>query len=191
MNEYLKSTEIIDWNHPEILLKAKDLSANKTSVPDVVKSCFEWVRDNIKHIGDYNIQTVSCSASEVIISGSGICYAKSHLLAALLRANKMPAGFCYQRLSVNDNGAPYCLHGLNAVLLPKIGWYRIDSRGNREGINAQFVPPKEQLAFSIQFEEEIDFERILPEPLPIIIKALKKRKTKDELWRNLPDAKSV
>ena len=70
MNEYLKSTEIIDWNHPEILLKAKDLSANKTSVPDVVKSCFEWVRDNIKHIGDYNIQTVSCSASEVIISGS-------------------------------------------------------------------------------------------------------------------------
>ncbi|GBC61647.1 transglutaminase family protein [Desulfonema ishimotonii] len=189
MEEYLKQTEIIDWNHPVILSKAKDLSVNKTSVADVAKSCFEWVRDNIRHIDDYNIQTVSCSASEVITSGSGICYAKSHLLAALLRANRIPAGFCYQRLSINDDGNPYCLHGLNAVFLPKFGWYRIDSRGNREGINAQFSPPKEQLAFQIQFEKEIDFQEILSEPLSEIIEALKKYKTKDELWNNLPDAK--
>ncbi len=191
MKEYLKHTKNIDWNHPAIISRAKNLSVNKTSVSDIAKSCFEWVRDHIKHIGDYNIPTVSCSASEVILSGSGICYAKSHLLAALLRANKIPAGFCYQRLSINDNGAPYSLHGFNAVFLPEVGWYRIDSRGNREGINAQFVPPKEQLAFSIQFEEEIDFETILPEPLQAIIKALKKYKTKDELWRNLPDTKFV
>ncbi len=191
MEKYLKHTEIIDWNHPEILSRAKALSANKTCVSDVAKLCFEWVRDNIKHIGDYNIQTVSCSASQVIDSGSGICYAKSHLLAALLRANKIPAGFCYQRISINDDRTLYSLHGFNAVFLPEFGWYRIDSRGNREGINTQFVPPKEQLAFSIQFEEEIDFEKNLPEPLPLIIKTLKKYKTKDELWRNLPDAKSV
>ena len=190
MKKNLKNAEIIDWNHPEILSKAKELSANKSSMVDVAKSCFEWVRDNIKHIGDYNIETVSCSASEVLISCSGICYAKSHLLAALLRANKIPAGFCYQRLSLNDNGAPYCLHGLNAVHLPNLGWYRIDSRGNRVGINAQFKPPVEQLAFPIQFEEEIDFQEIFSEPLPLIVEVLKKDKTKNELWNNLPLSKT-
>lgn len=107
MKEYLKHTEIIDWNNPKILSKAKGLSASKTSEIDIAKSCFEWVRDHIKHIGDYNIQTVACSASEVLNLGSGICYAKSHLLAALLRANKIPTGFCYQRLSIDDNGAVY------------------------------------------------------------------------------------
>ncbi|WP_338430147.1 transglutaminase domain-containing protein [Synechococcus elongatus] len=30
---------------------------------------------------------------------TGYCYAKSHLLVALLRACSIPAGFCYQRLS--------------------------------------------------------------------------------------------
>jgi transglutaminase-like putative cysteine protease len=191
MKEYLKYSDIIDWNNPKILSKAKELSANKSAVVDVAKSCFEWVRDHIKHIGDYNIQTVACSASEVLKSGSGICYAKSHLLAALLRANEIPAGFCYQRLSIDENGASYCLHGLNAVYLPNFGWYRIDSRGNRMGVNSQFKPPVEHLAFSIQFEEEIDFSKILPEPLPIIISALKKHQTKDELWSNLPDAKAI
>jgi len=191
MKEYLKETEIINWKHSDISSKAKDLAAGKNSQARIAKSCFEWVRDNIKHIGDYNIQTVSCSASEVISSSSGICYAKSHLLAALLRANSIPTGFCYQRLSVNDNGAPFCLHGLNAVCLPKIGWYRVDPRGNREGINAQFSPPIEHLAFSIQLEEEINFPKILADPLPLIIEALKKYQTKDELWVNLPDAKTV
>ena len=33
------------------------------------------------------------------------------------RANGIPTGLCCQRLSVGDEGAPYCLHGLNAVYL--------------------------------------------------------------------------
>lgn len=114
MEKYLKSNEIIDWNHPEILSKAETLAAGNISQTEIAKSCFEWVRDHIKHIDDYDISTVSVSASEALKSGSGICYAKSHFLAALLRANAIPSGFCYQRLSRDDNGAPYCLHGLNA-----------------------------------------------------------------------------
>ncbi len=131
MEEYLKSTEIIDWQHPQILSKAKELAAGRENPTAIARSCFEWVRDKIKHIGDYNIQEVACSATEVLRSGSGICYAKSHLLAALLRANSIPAGFCYQRLSRDDNGPSFCLHGLNAVRLSEFGWYRIDPRGNK------------------------------------------------------------
>ena len=50
-----------------------------------------------------------------------ICYAKSHLLAGLLRANGIPAAFVYQRLRLNDDGPLFCLHGLNGAYLPDIG----------------------------------------------------------------------
>ena len=192
IEEYLKATEIIDWQHPEILSKAKELAAGRENLTDVARSCFEWVRDEIKHIGDYNIQTVACSASEVLRAGSGICYAKSHLLAALLRANSIPTGFCYQRLSRDiDGGMSFCLHGLNAVYLEEYGWYRIDPRGNKEGVNAQFTPPQEQLAFTVQIEGEANLPEIWPEPLSIIVERLRRYKIKDQLWNNLPDIQII
>jgi len=187
---YLKSTEIIDWQHADILSKANELAAGIENSTDVARSCFEWVRDEIKHIGDYNIQTVACSASEVLRAGSGICFAKSHLLAALLRANSIGAGFCYQRLS-RDDGRSFCLHGLNAVYLEEYGWYRIDPRGNKEGINAQFTPPQEQLAFTVQIEGEADLPEIWSEPLSIIVERLRRYKIKDQLWNNLPDIQII
>ncbi|MBU0991152.1 MAG: transglutaminase family protein [Proteobacteria bacterium] len=191
MQQYLKLTEIIDWQHPDILYRAKTLSGGEKNISVIAKECFEWVRDTIKHIDDYNIQTVSCSASEVLHSGSGICYAKSHLLAALLRANNIPGGFCYQRLSRDDDGPPFCLHGFNAVYLPEFGWYRIDSRGNKAGVNAQFSPPVEQLAYSARIDGEIDFPDILTEPLPIIIETLRQYQSKDDLWNHLPDSENI
>ncbi|HWR58065.1 MAG TPA: transglutaminase family protein [Thermodesulfovibrionales bacterium] len=186
MHKYLECTDIIDFNHPAIKKKADELACGKSNI-DVAKACFEWVRDEIKHIDDYGISDITCKASEVIIAGHGICYAKSHLLAALLRANSIPAGFCYQRLSRDDNGEPFCLHGLNAVYLPKIGWYRIDARGNKKGVNAQFNPPVEQVAFSISLKGEATLPEIWPDPLPVVISALQKYRSKEELWDNLPD----
>ena len=192
MKEYLKSTEIINWHHPEILVKAKELASGGENKTEVARMCFEWVRDNIKHIGDYDIQTVACSASEVLEAGSGVCYAKSHLLAALLRANSVPTGFCYQRLSRDDEGSKsFCLHGLNAVYLAEYGWYRIDPRGNKEGVNAQFTPPDEQLAFTVQIEGEADLAEIWPDPLDIVVERLRRYQTKEQLWKNLPDIQII
>jgi len=192
IGEYLKSTEIIDWQHPEVLSKAKELVSGRENKTEVARTCFEWVRDNIKHIGDYDIPTVACSASEVLKVGSGVCYAKSHLLAALLRANSIPAGFCYQRLNMDvEGGVSFCLHGLNAVYLEEYGWYRIDPRGNKEGVNAQFTPPDEQLAFTVQNEGEADLPEIWPDPLGIVVEHLRKYQTKEQLWNNLPDIEII
>jgi hypothetical protein len=188
LEEYLSSTETIDWQNRAVLSKARELAVGSENPIDIARSCFEWVRDKIKHIGDYDIQTVACSASEVLRAGSGICYSKSHLLAALLRANSIPAGFCYQRLNMDIDGSmSFCLHGLNAVYLEEYGWYRIDPRGNKEGVDAQFTPPQENLAFTAQIEGEADLPEIWSEPLEIIVKTLKKYKNKDQLWNNLPD----
>ena len=68
----------------------------------------------------------------------------------------------------------------------KLG-YRMDARGNRSGVDAQFTPPQEQLAFKIQFEEEADFPIIFAEPLNIVVKALERHLLWDELLQHLPD----
>ena len=186
--QYLAATDIIDWQHPDILQLARKLSvATENIIEEIALNCFEWVRDNIYHSFDYQMNPVTCKASEVLQHKTGYCYAKSHLLAALLRANSIPAGFCYQRLSVFDDGAPYSLHGFNGVYLPKHGWYRIDARGNKPGVNAQFTPPQEQLAYGINFPEEIDCHHIFSKPLIVIIDALQNNKTWDEMLDNLPD----
>ncbi len=187
MEEYLRSSEVIDWSHPEIIEIAKHLASGQETSTAIAKACFEWVRDEIRHSFDYQMTPVTCRASEVLRYRTGYCYAKSHLLAALLRANQIPTGFCYQRLSIDDQGAPYSLHGFNAIHLSEIGWYRVDARGNKEGVDAQFCPPKEQLAFKIRLLEEADFHAILCEPLQIVVEVLQAQSTWDDMLRNLPD----
>ncbi len=187
MEEYLQSTEIINWQHPLVLELAQKIGSKHQTLQEIAQACFEWVRDEIRHSYDYQMNPVTCKASDVLQYKTGYCYAKSHLLAALLRANQIPSGLCYQRLSINDNGEPYSLHGFNAIYLPEIGWYRVDPRGNRQGVNAEFIPPKEQLAFKIQFLGEADFQNIFAEPLAIVVNALKAVKTWDNMLNNLPD----
>lgn len=191
MKKYLEKSEYIDWGSAPVLELAAQLSIDSKNELDVVNKCFEWVRDNIKHSWDYKMNPVTCKASDVLKHGTGYCYAKSHLLAALLRANNIPAGLCYQRLSVNDDGAPYCLHGMNAVYLKEHGWYRIDARGNKEGVNAQFTPPYEQLAFAINESNERDLPEIWVEPLDVVVKALTTFATVSDVIENLPDIEIV
>jgi hypothetical protein len=61
------------------------------------------------------------------------------------------------------------------------------SRGNKLGVNAQFTPPQEQLAFSIKLPEEADFPAILAEPLALVVAALRRMTTWDEMLLRLPD----
>jgi transglutaminase-like putative cysteine protease len=185
MDQYLSSTEIIDWKYPAILSKAESLAGD--SLTDTARRCFEFVRDEILHSYDHRLNPVTCRASEVLQYGTGYCYAKSHLLAALLRASGIPAGMCYQRLGGYGAPGSYCLHGLNAVYLPNVGWYRIDARGNKPTINAHFSPPVEQLAFLISDRGESDIPGIWSDPLPAVVEALWAHATYDTLADHLPD----
>jgi transglutaminase-like putative cysteine protease len=187
VSDFLASTEVVDWRHPHVYALALRLADSENDPIQIIRKCFEWVRDEIQHSMDYCRDELTCSASEVLAQGTGFCYAKSHLLAAVLRANNVPAGFCYQRLSIDGVGPPYSLHGLNAVWLPEIGWYRIDCRGNKPGVAAEFTPPVERLAFPIQMVGEFDLPGVLPEPLPQVVDALNRYDNAHELAANLPD----
>jgi transglutaminase-like putative cysteine protease len=85
IQDYLRPTSVIDFDHPAVMKKAKELAGNSKNLVEITRLCFEWVRDEILHSHDHRLNPVTLKASEVLEYGTGYCYAKSHLLAALLR----------------------------------------------------------------------------------------------------------
>lgn len=186
---YLKEDDVIDFGNEAIVKLADLLSQNVNGETDYIKAVFDFVGDNISHSADINEDIITCSASEVLKAGHGICFAKSHLLAALLRCKGIPAGFCYQKLILDDETAPFlAYHGLNGAYLKEYSkWIRLDARGNKEGVNAQFSIDKEQLAFPVRPEKgEEDGFIIYPDPDVMILEKLRNNKTRTELWDDLP-----
>lgn len=186
LRDYLQASDIVDFFAPDVSSLAASL--RQASPMATAKGCFEWVRDEIRHSLDHCDEQVTLKASEVLRERTGLCYAKSHLLAALLRANGIPCGFIYQRLALDDAGTTFCLHGLNSLWLPGHGWYRIDPRGNRPDINSQFNPPFECLAFETKLPGEGISEHVFADPLPIVVAKLGQSTSMTDLCSNLPDA---
>ncbi|MDD2580629.1 MAG: transglutaminase family protein [Desulfuromonadaceae bacterium] len=191
LNEYLLSDAIVDWQTPAVRQKALELTQ---TLPDEVakaRCLYEWVRDSILHSNDAGLEVVTCTASEVLHHGSGICFAKSHLLAALLRAVNIPAGFCYQVLRLDPSADDeMVLHGFNAIYFATIDkWIRVDARGNTTVINAQFSIKKEQLAFAMDpLADEFIYEAIFSAPVASVVSRLKMYKSRSELWLDLPQS---
>lgn len=112
----------------------------------------------------------SISASDTLAHGTGLCFAKAYLLGAILRSQRIPTGFCRQRLT--DGGATFMLHGLVAVFLNG-NWHRQDPRGNKPGVDAQFSLGEERLAWPVRPElDERDHHRVFTDPSPRIIETL-------------------
>lgn len=191
VKEFLKSSDVINWQEPSILSKARELAGDSTDDEVLAQRCFLWVRDHVHHSSDCGSPVVTCSASEVLRHRVGYCYAKSHLLAALLRALAIPAALCYQRLRLSGADSRFTLHGFNAVYLQRHGWYRMDARGNKNGVDAAFCPPIERLAYHPTLPGECDLPGIFADPLPEIVDVLTRCGTADEVFCALPDVESV
>lgn len=189
LTSYLMSSDVIDFTNEKVFALAESFLTEPKSDIELAKEMFEYVRDNFGHTFDINGHNVTCLASEVIEEGHGLCYAKSHLLAALLRYAKIPTGFCYQKLVLDNKTHPgLILHGLNAVYLQSLKrWVRIDARGNKPGVDAQFGIEHEQLAFKVRGGlGEIDEPVIYAAPNKNVVKALRLYITAEELKNNLP-----
>lgn len=166
--DYLKLSHYIDGNDEVVRQKARDLYNASEDDIDFIRNAFHFVRDEIKHSWDVKDKRVTVTASQTLKEGVGICYAKSNLLAALLRLEGIPAGICYQRLTLGDTpDSGYCIHALNAVYLKTLDkWIRLDARGNKETVHAEFSFDQEMLAFQIRPEyDEIDYSEVYAEPI--------------------------
>jgi len=191
LKDYLKEIDTVNFSHPLIKEIANDLFINEQTEIEKVKNAFEYVRDKISHSWDIQSTKVTCKASEVLKYKEGICYAKSNLLAALLRSQGIPTGFCYQRLMIFDTpDKGYSLHALNGVFLRSINrWIRLDARGNKPGVQAEFSINEEILAFSIQENiDEKDYPYIYCEPNSKTIATLEENTNALEMYKHhLPD----
>jgi transglutaminase-like putative cysteine protease len=184
LEDYLKKSEVIDYDNKLIVEKCLELQKGTDDEISLIKKVYEFVRDEIHHSGDIGAQEVTCKASEVLESGHGICCAKAHLLAAMLRYSGIPSGFCYQKLSSSRDVNKKFVHGLNAVYLKDLNlWIRLDARGNKPGLDAQFSIYEEKIAKPIKKElGEENNPVIFMEPNPTVIEILKKSNNMEELW---------
>lgn len=189
ITKYLARDNVINFEHEAIKKLSDSLFVQAEDELAYIKSAYEFVRDGIAHSADAGEDIITCSASEVLKAGHGICFAKSHLLVALLRCKEIPAGFCYQKLILDDDTAPVLIyHGFIGVYIKNLDtWVRLDARGNKEGVNAQFSIEEERLAFPIRPElGEVDDYTVYPNPDEKILERLQKYETRPQLWEDLP-----
>ncbi|QHF95510.1 MULTISPECIES: transglutaminase-like domain-containing protein [Streptomyces] len=180
---FLAAGAALDHTHPLVRETAARLRSRAPGEGPAgyARAAFEFVRDTVDHSLDVGDPRITWRASEVLQLRTGICHAKAHALVALLRAEGIPAGLCYQKLAV--------LHGLVALKLPGGRWIRQDPRGNKPGIQARFSPDREQLAYRVRPEKgECDYPVLYDEPHPVVLRALRRASGHGHLLRLLDAA---
>ena len=206
INRYLEASEYINKDDPKVRIIAqycyeRAVNAIEKQDPDcfydpeleITRQCFLLVRDEIRHSHDISSDKVILKASRVLEEKEGLCFAKSNLLCALLRANNIPAGIGYQylRLDTGKEDSPLILHALVFACLDAAGgWIRMDARGNREDIDAQFSPDpaNEKLAFVTDPGlGELDVPFIYATQDRTVIMKYKRHDSLKDLWEDLPD----
>ncbi len=171
MQQYLEASDVVDFTHPVVARLAAALAAHTPA--DTARRCVEWVRDQVGHSIDVGRDELTCSASEALISGTGLCISKSHLAVALLRANGIAAGFCYQRLLLGSVAPVFCTHSLIALYLAPGGWQRCDVRGNKVGVSCTFEPGQEILPFTARLPGERLYAQVWAQPWPDLVRRMR------------------
>ena len=155
---------------------------------DKAKAAYYYVRDQIPHSFDCKAVVITTKASEVLPYQTGICHAKANLLAALLRPQGIPVGFCFQHLTLlDDDSMGYCVHCYNAIFIEN-HWIKVDARGNTNGIKAEFSLVEPILAFPNrnQFDEYF-WAGIYAEPHKATMSMLENSHNIEAVLRNIPD----
>jgi transglutaminase-like putative cysteine protease len=172
LEAYLAPAHLIDVDEPAIGAFVDTHLRDRDDV-EAARRVFHFVRDDVAHSWDIQGRHVTRTGSDALAYREGICYAKSHLFAALLRRRGIPTAVCYQRLTLlDDDSAGYAIHALNAVFLDG-RWVRLDARGNKPGVDAAFSLDEERLAFPIRATyDEIDYPTLFAQPHDAIVATL-------------------
>jgi transglutaminase-like putative cysteine protease len=86
-----QETMFCNFNHTAVLHLAKKLAGDETDTGKITQTVFAYVRDNIR----FGFDLVQVKASQTLEKGYGVCWNKALLLAALLRANRVPARLAF------------------------------------------------------------------------------------------------
>ena len=188
LTDFLRETPYIDFSSQNIQTKAAELFSGVTGDIQKARIAYEFVRDEIPHTFDIYAKTITAKASDVLRHETGICHAKAILLAALLRSQGIPTGFCFQHITImDDDSEGYCVHCYNAVWLDG-RWVRLDARGNKPGVNAQFSLDEPVLAYPCRPRfQEFFWPGIYADPHAETMAMLEQADSVEYIIKNIPD----
>lgn len=185
---FLQENQYVDFSDPSIIKKSRELFTDITSDVEKTRIAYEYVRDHIPHTFDIHTDIITAKASDVLKHKTGICHAKANLLAAFLRSQNIPAGFCFQHVTLaDDESLGYCVHCYNAVFVDD-HWIKLDARGNTNGKNALFGLDEPVLAFPNRKEyDEYYWPGIYADPHYDTMKMLEKAHSLQDILDTIPD----
>jgi len=186
--KFLRESPYIDFSAPVVVEQGRILFAGIRDDIRKAQVAYGFVRDCIPHSFDIDAHVITAKASDVLRHATGICHAKANALAALLRSQGIPTGFCFQRLTrAEDDAQGYCVHCYNAVWLDG-RWVRLDARGNTNGKNAQFSLGEPVLAFPCRPQyQEYFWPGIYANPHAATMRVLECAATVRDVLAHLPD----
>lgn len=189
MDRFLQPSYYVDFQAENIQETAQTLFTPAMTETEKAWVAYHFVRDDIPHSFDCRAKVVPVRASEVLHHRTGICHAKANLLAALLRTQGIPTGFSFQRITYadQDTSMGYCTHAFNAVYLNG-KWVKLDARGNKTGIDAQFSLEDPILAYPPRkgFAEYL-YKGIYSHPQPVTMRKLENSQRIQDLYFGFPD----
>lgn len=128
----LRPEKMIQSDHPDIINKAREITAGARTVAEAVEKISNWVHDHVT----YTIP-VQQDALSVFYSGKGSCQGYTRLTIALCRAVGIPARYAHgylppgedwgarvERFGVKTSGGGY--HAWIEIYYPDAGWYFTD-----------------------------------------------------------------
>ncbi len=187
---FLRDGDVLQLSASELSVVLETLGTARSSPREALQKTFEWVRDEIGHSVDRRATRLTCSARDVLRAGHGLCFAKCHLLVALLRAQGIAAGFGYQRLRVREAPSGFGLHGFVWVHVAEQDRFAaLDPRGNNGRVHTVFDLDTPSLAFVPDpAKGEATSSEVWPEPSPAVVRLLQSGRTVAEALAALPDA---
>jgi transglutaminase-like putative cysteine protease len=104
LSEYLKPTELIDSDHPDVVAAARRLTQGCASDEEKLGRIYAYVRDMPYDIlrAFRDLAEGKRRASDVLAAGHAFCMGKASSFAALCRAAGIPARIGFQQLDCPD-----------------------------------------------------------------------------------------
>lgn len=120
LSPFLYPNQYVNFNqNSNVVYKAAELCAGKTSTIDKIAAIFTWVAENVSY--DNNLAATVKSGyipdpDRTLSKKTGICYDYASLMAAMLRSQSIPARI------VIGNASPDIYHAWNEVYTEETGW---------------------------------------------------------------------
>jgi len=185
---FLEEDEYVDFTDISISREVAQAIIGCNTEEEKVKAVFEFVRDSITNAFDVDAISIPCTASETVRARVGTDDSKANLLAAMVRALGIPAGFCYQRLTIlDDDSEGHYLHCYNAIYLDG-KWIKLDASTDRGGKKGGFCKITLDLPFQPRdVYDECNIPGIFAKPNETSMQVHRAAEYIEEVMFNLPD----